>query len=50
MCHQKKLKFENCKYCLEATQLGYKIIYLEKNKTKIDSIKINHREFIKNNK
>ena len=44
MCYKKKLKFENYKNCLEATQLENKINYLEKNKTDIDSIK----EFIKN--
>ena len=29
---KRKLKFENCKNCLEATQLDSKINYLEKNK------------------
>ena len=43
---KRKLKFENYKNCLEATQLENKINYLEKNKIHIDSIK----EFIKNNK
>ena len=47
MCVMKrKLKFENYKNCLEATQLENKINYLEKNKIDIDSVK----EFIKNNK
>ena len=46
MCHKKKLKFENYKNCLEATQLENKINYLEKNKIAINSIK----EFRKNNK
>ena len=36
---KRKLKFENYKNCLEVTQLENKIIYLEKNKTDIDSIK-----------
>ena len=44
-----KLKFENYKNCLEATQLENKINYLE-NKIDIDSIKENHKEFLKNNK
>ena len=44
---KRKLKFENYKNCLEATQLGKKINYLQKNKTDIDSIKENHKEFIK---
>ena len=43
---KRKIKFENYKNCLEATQLENKIKYLEKNKIDIDSIK----EFIKNNK
>ena len=43
---KRKLKLENYKSCLEATQLDNKINYLEKNKIDIDSIK----EFIKNNK
>ena len=43
---KRKLKFENYKNCLEATQLENKINHLEKNKTDIDSIK----EFIKSNK
>ena len=34
---QKKLKFENNKNCLEATQLDNKIDYLGKNETDIDS-------------
>ena len=36
---KRKLKFENYKKCLEATQIGYKINYLEKNKINIDSLK-----------
>ena len=43
---KRKLKFENYKNCLEATQLENKINYLETNKIGIDGIK----EFIKNNK
>ena len=46
---KKNLKFENYKNCLEAAQLENKINYIEKNKTNIDSIKENHKEFIKNN-
>ena len=40
-----KLKLENYKNCLEATQFINKINYLEKNKIDMDSIK----EFIKSN-
>ena len=43
---KRKLKFENYKNCLEATQLENQINYLEKNKIDIDSFK----EFIKYNK
>ena len=35
----KQLKFENCKSCLEATQVENEKNYLEKNKIDIDSIK-----------
>ena len=43
---KRKLRFENYKNCLEATELENKINHLEKNKIDINSIK----EFIKNNK
>ena len=46
----RKLKFENCKNCLEATQLEKKINRLEKNNINIDSTKENHKEFIKSKK
>ena len=36
---KRKLKFENYKNCLEATQLDNKIKYLEKNKINKDSLK-----------
>ena len=36
---KRKLKFENYKNCLEATQLENKINHLEKNQIDIDSIK-----------
>ena len=45
---KKKLKIENYKNCLEATQVENKINHLEKNKIDIDSIKESHKEFIKN--
>ena len=47
---QRKLKFEDYKNSLEATQLDSKIKYLEKNKINTDSFKKNHEEFIRNNK
>ena len=34
---KRKLKFENYKNCLEATQLDSKIKHLQKNKINIDS-------------
>ena len=50
MCHEKrKIKFENYKNCLEATQLENKGNHLEKNKTDIEILK-NNKKFIKNNK
>ena len=36
---KRKLKFENCKNCLEVTKLENKISYLEKNEISIDSLK-----------
>ena len=50
MCHKRKLKFQNYKNCLEATQLENKINHLEKNTIDIDRIKENHKEFIKKGK
>ena len=47
---KRKLKFENCKNCLEATQLDNKMNYLEKNEVTIYSLKKDHKEFIKNNR
>ena len=46
---KRKLKFENYKNCLEAIQFKNKMNHLDK-KIDIDSIKKNHKEFIKNNK
>ena len=45
-----KPKFENYKYCLEATQLGNKTIYPNNNKIDAKTLIQNHKEFIKNNK
>ena len=45
---KKKLKFENYKNCLEATQLENKINHLEKNEINVDSLKKGHKEFIIN--
>ena len=42
--------FVNHKNCLEANQLDNKINYLEKNEINLDSLKKDHKEFIKNNK
>ena len=44
---KRKLKSENYKKCLEATQLDNKINYLQKNEINIDSIRKVHKEFIK---
>ena len=45
-----KLKFEDYRHFLEATQLENKINNLEKNNLNVDNIRENHNEFIKNNK
>ena len=44
---KRKLKFENCKNCLEPTQLDDKIKYLENDKINIASF---NKKFITNNK
>ena len=50
MCHKTKLKFENYKNYLEATQLENKLKHLEKYKIDIGSLQKDHKEFMKNNK
>ena len=40
---KKKVKFEDYKNCLEATQSENKINQLEKNKVNVDSFKENHK-------
>ena len=47
---KKKLRFENYKSCLEATQFENEINHLEVNKIDIDRIKENHKEFRKINR
>ena len=47
MCHQKKLTFENYKNCLETIQLDNKINYLEKHEINVDSLKKEHKQFVK---
>ena len=47
---KQKLKFEDYKHCLEATQLENKINQLEKIKVDVNSLRENHKEFKKNNK
>ena len=47
---KKQLKFEGYKHCLEATQLENKIILQGKNRVNVDSLKVNHKEFIKKHK
>ena len=44
---KRKLKFETYKISLPATQLENKINHLEKNEIDIDSLKKDHKEFIK---
>ena len=43
---KKKIKFDDNKHCLEATQLENKTNQLEKNKVNTDSLGENHKEFI----
>ena len=47
---KRKFIFEDYKNCLKATQLENKINHLEKMKFDVDSLKKDHKEFIKNNK
>ena len=47
---KRKLKFENYKNCLEATQLDDKIYYLWKNEFNVISLKKDRKEFTKNRK
>ena len=47
---RKKLEFEDYDNCLEATQIENKINQVRKNKTDIECLKKDHKEFIKNNK
>ena len=47
MCHQKTLKFEDYKNCLEAIQLENKINHLGKNKLDVENLIEGHKEFIK---
>ena len=44
---KRKLKSENYKNCLEATQFENRINHLEKNEIDVDSLKKDHKEFIK---
>ena len=49
MSHKRKLKFEDCKDCLEATQVENKKNQPEKNKVDVVSLRENHKESIKSN-
>ena len=42
-----ELKFEDYKHCLGTTELENKINYLEKNKFYVNSLRENHKEFMK---
>ena len=44
---KRKIKFEDYKLCLEATQLENKINHLEKYNLNEDNFQENHKEFIK---
>ena len=45
-----KLKFQDNKNCFEAAQIKNKVNHLKQNKIKVDSLKENKKEFIKNKK
>ena len=45
---ERKHKIQDYESCLEATQLKNEINHLEKAKVDVDSLKQNHKEFIKN--
>ena len=47
---KRKRKFEIYKNCIETSQLETKANHLEKNKIDLDSLKKDHKEFLKNNK
>ena len=47
---QKSVSSENCKSCLEATQLENKVNYLEKSKIDINRLKRIRKQIIRNNK
>ena len=47
---KRKVKFENYKICLQATQFEKKINHLEKNEIDMDIIKKNNKKLIRNNK
>ena len=47
VCHKRKVKFENYKSRLEATQVENKKNYLETNEINIGSLKKDHKEFVK---
>ena len=47
---KRKRKFEIYKNCIETSQPETKANHLEKNKIDLDSLKKDHKEFLKNNK
>ena len=42
-----RLKFEGCKFCLEANQVENKIIFFKTSNTDTDSLRENQEEFLK---
>ena len=44
---KRKLKFEDYKHFLQATQLENKINQLEKNKVNVERFRKNHKKFVK---
>ena len=46
MCHKKKLKLQDYKSCLKASQIINIVNYLEKKEIKVDCLKAYQRKFI----
>ena len=44
---KRKVEFQNDKNCLESAQIENKTNHFEKNKTDVESLKEDHKEFIK---
>ena len=50
MCHKKKLKLQDYKSCLKASQITNIVNYLEKKEINVDCLKGDQRKFVEKNK